>query len=227
MKESRILSTSSISHEIENLIDHSLNFLIIVSPYLKITERLKAKLDESLNHIKNCFIIFKFNELRSEEKTWLSKYQNVHLIGVKNLHAKIYINEIKCLITSMNFYEYSQINNHEIGALFKEKDHKQEYERVIEEVLLMVKFSDKYDLLFSILEPFQDYTIGKLFNVLNKNSKKYNFLRGDEAYLKFCDDAMKIMQFKDYELYQDKSAILRRANIGKERYDEALKRLCQ
>ena len=35
----------------------------------------------------------------------------------KNLHAKCYLNGNRALLTSMNLYEFSQVNNHEIGVL--------------------------------------------------------------------------------------------------------------
>lgn len=33
----------------------------------------------------------------------------------KNLHAKCYLNENEAIITSMNLYEFSQMNNNEMG----------------------------------------------------------------------------------------------------------------
>ena len=37
----------------------------------------------------------------------------------KNLHAKCYLNESLCIITSLNLYEFSQVNNNEMGVLIR------------------------------------------------------------------------------------------------------------
>ena len=42
---------------------------------------------------------------------------HVHLYFSKNLHAKCYLNEKKMIITSMNLYEFSQVNNREMAFL--------------------------------------------------------------------------------------------------------------
>ena len=40
-----------------------------------------------------------------------------------NLHAKCYLSETSALVTSMNLYEFSQVNNHEMGiSLTKAED---------------------------------------------------------------------------------------------------------
>ena len=36
----------------------------------------------------------------------------------ENLHAKCYVNDTKLIITSLNFYEYSMINNKEMGVIY-------------------------------------------------------------------------------------------------------------
>ena len=47
--KNNIIGTIEISHEIENLIQDSFRNLIFVSPYLKITERIKSKLSIHLS----------------------------------------------------------------------------------------------------------------------------------------------------------------------------------
>ena len=51
----------------------------------------------------------------------------------KTLHAKCYFNENEALLTSMNLYDYSQVNNREMGILVTaEKDHEL-YSGILEE----------------------------------------------------------------------------------------------
>lgn len=118
-----ILETTSQSIEIEKLITNSNEFTLIVSPYIKINSRLKPKLAECFKRNKGNILLYREDSLKSNEKIWFTTFKNVTLLPIKNLHAKCYLNETTALITSMNLYDYSQINNHEIGIkLLKEID---------------------------------------------------------------------------------------------------------
>jgi phosphatidylserine/phosphatidylglycerophosphate/cardiolipin synthase-like enzyme len=219
LEQNNIIGTTEISHEIEKMIDESYKVLIFISPFLKITNRLKAKLSNSFQNLDSCFFIYRKNELRNDEKAWVSSFNNVHLIGVDNLHAKIYLNDKRSIITSMNFYEYSQINNYEIGVIIDRKDDNNGYQKILEEVLLITKLSDNYLKISKVLEPFQNYTAGKLFLKLCDISGRYSDSKSlDWAYKTFCNDARKVIEFLPAELYEDGTAILRTANLGKERY---------
>ncbi len=41
------------------------------------------------------------------------------IILSQNLHAKCYLNEKAAIITSMNLYDFSQVNNNEMGVYTK------------------------------------------------------------------------------------------------------------
>lgn len=215
-----------ISRAIESMIEESFKFLIFVTPYLKITERIKAKLIDTFNNVDNCYFIYRKDELKKNEKEWIEAFNNVHLIGVDNLHAKIYLNDKLCIITSMNFYEYSQINNYEIGVLIDIYREKDSLQKILEEILLITRLSEKYDLIYKTLEPYIDYSVGKLFRKIQEISRNYekeNYY--DKPYIRFCDNARSIMSFSDRELYEDKSAILRSANIGEARFEKIFSKL--
>ncbi len=49
----------------------------------------------------------------------MQKLDFVRLSFCKNLHAKCYLNESECIISSLNLYEFSQINNNEMGILIR------------------------------------------------------------------------------------------------------------
>lgn len=226
MTKNEISGTMRISRAIENMIEESFKFLIFVTPYLKITERIKAKLIDTFNNVDNCYFIYRKDELKKNEKEWIEAFNNVHLIGVDNLHAKIYLNDKLCIITSMNFYEYSQINNYEIGVLIDIYREKDSLQKILEEILLITRLSEKYDLIYKTLEPYIDYSVGKLFKKIQEISRNYekeNYY--DKPYVRFCNDARNIMSFSDRELYEDKSAILRSANIGKARFEKIFSKL--
>lgn len=61
----------------------------------------------------------------------------------KNLHAKCYLNEETCIITSLNLYEFSQVNNNEMGVLLTRADDATVYREAYEEALRIIRISDE------------------------------------------------------------------------------------
>ena len=113
----KFLATSGTSYHLEELIKNSKDRLILISPYLKINDRIK-QLVEDKNRMKlDIRIVYGKNELQPEEINWLSKLDSVRTGFCQNLHAKCYLNESQCIITSLNLYEFSQVNNNEMGIL--------------------------------------------------------------------------------------------------------------
>lgn len=74
------------------------------------------------------------------------------LVGVQNLDsellyrgydAKCYLNEELCIITSLNLYEFSQINNNEMGVLLRRSDDAELYKDAYEEAQRIIRISDE------------------------------------------------------------------------------------
>jgi phosphatidylserine/phosphatidylglycerophosphate/cardiolipin synthase-like enzyme len=61
----------------------------------------------------------------------------------KNLHAKCYMNEEMCIVTSLNLYEFSQVNNNEMGILIQRADDSQLYKDAYEEAQRIIRISDE------------------------------------------------------------------------------------
>ncbi len=61
----------------------------------------------------------------------------------KNLHAKCYMNEELCIITSLNLYEFSQVNNNEMGILIWRSEDTQLYKDVYEEAQRIIRISEE------------------------------------------------------------------------------------
>lgn len=66
-------------------------------------------------------IIYRENKLSENQKERLKAIDNLNLMHHPNIHAKCFYNENYLLIGSMNLYEYSEINNREMGVLFHKK----------------------------------------------------------------------------------------------------------
>ncbi len=62
---------------------------------------------------------------------------------VKSSCKKCYLNESKCIITSMNLYEFSQINNNEMGIYLDKQDDQAAYKDAYEEVQRIIRISEE------------------------------------------------------------------------------------
>src|SRR5690606_27510368 len=101
------LTTSGISHQIEDIIIDADSKLILVSPFLQLSKNLLQRLKEASGNKVNIKIIYGKDELKQSEKDSLSEINNLEIYFLENLHAKCYLNEKKMVITSMNMYEFS------------------------------------------------------------------------------------------------------------------------
>ena len=129
-----ILATAAVSARIEEIIKKASKYIVIVSPFLRVNQNLKVLLSEKDKSRIPIHVIYgKKKELRKEERTWLESMTSVTTRYCKTLHAKCYFNENEALLTSMNLYDYSQVNNLEMGILVTaEKDHEL-YSGILEE----------------------------------------------------------------------------------------------
>lgn len=119
------LDTTGISYHLEQIIKSSNERLILISPFLKINDRIKELLEDKDRLKIDIRVIYGKNELQPEENNWLKSMNSIRTSFCKNLHAKCYMNEKEALITSMNLYEFSQANNNEMGiSVLKESDEK-------------------------------------------------------------------------------------------------------
>lgn len=111
------LTTSATTYLIEELIRNAEQRVTLISPYLKFNARIRQLIEDRVAS-GICFdIIYGKKKLSDTEEQWLAGLSGLSLYFCKNLHAKCYLNEDHCVITSMNLYEFSQVNNSEMGVL--------------------------------------------------------------------------------------------------------------
>ncbi len=68
--------------------------------------------------------------------------ENVYVGHINNLHAKYYSNEEMGITTSMNLYEYSQVNNYELGVVFYENRDRVLYDDALGYAYSLISKSD-------------------------------------------------------------------------------------
>jgi hypothetical protein len=117
-----ILTTPHITDKIIEIIEKAEKYCFLVTPYFDKWTHLERCLEDALKHKKK--IVFFIRDEKFYDKNIRDFHINYKfdIIFIKNLHAKLYVNEQEALITSMNILKYSQENNYEIGVLIKNKN---------------------------------------------------------------------------------------------------------
>ena len=113
---------TELSLALEQMISNADDYLWLISPYIKLHDRIKDELKRKKeNHNLEIVIVFGKNEaeitksLSNEDFLFLKEFPNVQICYEKNLHAKFYASEDFSLVTSMNLHQFSQNTNVEAG----------------------------------------------------------------------------------------------------------------
>ncbi|MDD1621419.1 MAG: phospholipase D family protein [Methylococcaceae bacterium] len=139
----KFLNTSATNYFLEELIKDAKDRLILISPFLKLNDRMKELLADK-NRLKiDVRIVYGKSELQPEEINWLKELTYIRTSFCKNLHAKCYLNEELCIITSLNLYEFSQINNNEMGVLMRRSEDADLYKDAYEEAQRIIRISEE------------------------------------------------------------------------------------
>lgn len=110
----RIIETTETAFLIEKILGEASSMAVIVSPYLKIHDRLKKILETKFKQENfKLHIITRSSERK--ETNWMPQAKTFITL-LDNLHAKYYFNEVDGIISSLNLYHFSQVNNIELGV---------------------------------------------------------------------------------------------------------------
>jgi phosphatidylserine/phosphatidylglycerophosphate/cardiolipin synthase-like enzyme len=139
----KFLNTTGVSYHLEELIKGTKDRLILISPYLQFTDRIKEHLSNLNIQKRDIRIVYRENKLQLEENNWLEGQIGIRTSLCKNLHAKCYINENEAIITSMNLYEFSQQNNNEMGIYISKTQDPDLYSATLEEVQRLLTISEE------------------------------------------------------------------------------------
>lgn len=142
----KFLDTTGVSYHLQQLINQAQDTLILISPYLKITERLRQSLDDKDRMKIDIRVVYGKNELQPNQINWLRSLVSIRTSFCENLHAKCYLNEHEAIVTSMNLYEFSQINNQEMGIYVTKADDPQLYDDIYNEARRLIRISDEVRL---------------------------------------------------------------------------------
>ena len=91
-------------------------------------------------------IVYGKSELAPQEINWLRSLAFVRTSFCQNLHAKCYVNEQAAIITSMNLYDFSQVNNNEMGVYIHREQEPDLYRETYDEAQRLIRVSDQVRL---------------------------------------------------------------------------------
>ncbi len=111
-----ILLTHQIGSQIIDIIRESKEWCFLVTPYFQPWTLLEREFEKASKDGKKIMFIFRAEELGDNTYAdYLNTQYGFDVAYVPKLHMKLYMNERKILISSMNLYDYSKENNYEIG----------------------------------------------------------------------------------------------------------------
>ena len=152
----KFLTTTGVSYQLEEIIKDAKERLVLISPFLRVNERVKELLEDKDRLKIDVRVIYGKNELQPEENNWLESMTSIRTSFCKNLHAKCYLNENEALLTSMNLYEFSQVNNNEMGLLVSKEKERELYEEIYEESMRIVRVSEEIRVTVARVETPED-----------------------------------------------------------------------
>ena len=172
----KFLNTSGTTYHLEELIKNASDRLILISPYLKISDRIKELLEDK-NRLKiDIRIVYGKSDLQPEEINWLKGLDFVRTSFCKNLHAKCYLNENQCIITSLNLYEFSQVNNNEMGVLINRDEDSKLFSDTYDEAQRIIRISEEVKVSADKVEKVEVNSDKKIvYEKTHQGTKPKNF----------------------------------------------------
>jgi len=143
----KFLNTSATNYFLEELIKSTRERLILISPFLKFNDRMKELLQDKDRLKIDVRLVYGKSELNPNETNWLRDLEFVRTSFCQNLHAKCYLNESSVIITSMNLYDFSQINNNEMGIFIERDSDPELYKDALEESQRLIRISEQIRII--------------------------------------------------------------------------------
>lgn len=139
----RILDTDETTTWISHISEDAKRHILIISPYLKINQRLRRILEVADSKGVGIYMVYGKRKLEQETMDWMKGLRHSNIAFVPNLHAKLYMNEDDAVMSSMNLYEFSQVNNEELGIHFSSKDDKALFKDLTSHALRIISRAER------------------------------------------------------------------------------------
>jgi hypothetical protein len=142
----KFLNTSAANYYLEEIIRLAHDRLVLITPVLKLNERVKELLEDKNQRRIEVQIAYEKNELAPEEINWLRALSFVHTRFCRSLHARCFLNEQFCIVTSLSLHELSSAKSNEIGILISRDQDDELFQGVTEEADRILRISEELRL---------------------------------------------------------------------------------
>lgn len=195
----KFLNTGALNFLLEELIRTAKEELILISPYLKLNERIKELLHDRIGQV-DIRIIYGKKQLQPEERQWLAERKQLKIGFCKNLHAKCYLHENYCIVTSMNLYDFSQVNNNEMGIGIHKSQDKLLYLDTCQEVQRIIRMSEEISIVqqegskTADTERYTKLTTANIAKHVGKTTNEVFGILVKKGYLNITDDGYELTE---------------------------------
>ena len=138
-----VLTDDRITPRVLDILRNAKKHVTLVSPYNTFWMHLRNEIQIAVSKGVRVDFIYRKDE-RKESVEWIEGV-GVRTHAVKNLHAKIYLNESSVLITSMNLLESSSKNSMEICISLRDKNSQQEVRDYVNTLLQLANGTEEFE----------------------------------------------------------------------------------
>jgi phosphatidylserine/phosphatidylglycerophosphate/cardiolipin synthase-like enzyme len=146
------LTTRGTISELEKIINNAIDGVVLISPFIKIPDSLFQNLKTADQRGVKISVVYGKSQLEPETFKRLMELRNAKLYFFKNLHAKCYFNEKSMVITSLNLYDFSEVNNREMGVLVTKQEDEAVYNEAGREARMIIDLAVRSDLNAQVTE---------------------------------------------------------------------------
>lgn len=162
----KYLTSKLTQAALEKIIMSSEKQLILVSPYISLTNQMFARIKATAEKGVRVKVIYRLDKVTKEEIDRLRTIKNIELKCIPDLHAKCYFNEREMIITSLNLLDTSE-RNWEMGILISKSIDKEIFESAMNDVQTIYMDSapiSKVNSKTKTKEKYQGYIKTKTLN---------------------------------------------------------------
>lgn len=147
----KFLSTSATTYHLESLLQDTTEQLIIVTPALKLNERVQELLAQRDGAQAATHILYQQNHLQPAEMHWLNTLTYLQTSFCKNLQAQCYLNDSEAIITSLQLHAVGQEQRNEMGVLIHRDTDAELYQEIYDEVQRLLSISEAVRITIDML----------------------------------------------------------------------------
>lgn len=134
----KILTTKGSSAALEDILLKAEKEVILISFNFIISQSFLKIIKRAID--KGVVVKMVYGKyIKMDDESTFNALPNLQTLHLPDLHAKIFANETKCIVGSMNFSQASEMNNTELGVLLTKSSDGKTFDEAIDHAKFIVK----------------------------------------------------------------------------------------